>query len=284
MADTTANTGPNVVDSSDIATTSGFKVYVDSATGSVGSFDAANDTGSFIATLAPGDTATVFLVIDNSATVTGTLVDGDIAVVNLSAITLANNAASATDPALDDNHSDAYDKDVVQVVFADNANNGLESDTTAFEVQTASFTDPANTSNPAVLSVVAINDFICKGSAVVSGDNTDYSFGSTSKCVDLDSNPATDYIPKSIPGSQVKFTYAAKNTGSLATSDASFTKTIGALYAANSLANVTAKINGIDVAAGDIVINGTDNKTVTVTLGAIDPADVIDITFTAIVE
>ena len=289
MADTTVNTGPNVVDSSDTATTSSFKIYVDSATGAVGSFDAANDTDSFVGTVAPGGTATVFLVVDNNATVADTLVDGDIAVVNLSAITLAAGATAASDPALTDDHEVAYDKDTVQIVFADTDNNGLESDTTAFEVQTASFTDPNNASNPAVLSVKAINDFICKGSAVVASDNTDYSLIGTpgantnpNKCADIDATPATDYIPKSIPGSQVQFTYEAKNTGSLATSDASFTKTIGALYAANSLANVTAKVNTTDITA--IVIDGTDNKKVTVTLGAISPDDVITITFTAIVE
>jgi len=277
----TVNSGPNVTDSSDTATTSNFKVYVDSASGTVGSFDAANDTEDFIDSLAPGVTATVFVVIDNSATVTGTLADGDIAVVNLSAITLADNASSSSDLALANNHTDTYDKDNVQVVFVDTDNNGSESDTTAFEVQTASFTDPSNPSNPAVLTVDAINDFICKGATVVAADNIDYSNGSGNVCPNTD---VSNYLPKSIPGGQVQFTYAAKNTGSVATTDATFTETIGAEYAADSLANVTATINSVAIPNANIVIGGTDNKTVTITLGAISTNAEIDISFTAIIE
>ncbi len=283
LPELTGNTGPDVTDSSDTATTGLFNVFVDNtSTGSIGSYDI-GDNIQFVDNLAPGSTALVFVVINNTNTVASTLINGDVAVVSLTAITM--DAGQSTLATLANNHNDVYVPGSVQVVFADSGSDGQEQDTTAFEVKIAAFTDPAIPANQATLVPLAINDFICKGSDVLAADNTDYS-GATN-CP----SAGASYVPKSIPNSQVKFTYAGKNTGAVAAANAEYKKTLTGDYRANSLANATATVtldsgNGAvtNIAAGDIAITGTNGEILTITLGTVAVDAVVDITYTAIVD
>ena len=253
-------------------------VYIEE--GSNSGYQALEDTATSINDLATyanaGDEVTVYVVVESNIPSTGT--DKDVAGVQLAATALQGDGS-----AIPDQMDDANLINTKQFVFADASNDGVETLNTAFEVSSAKFThidpDDGVTVVPGPgLVVVVVDDEFCNGTYTAGGG--------VATC----DGTITDYKPKGIPGAMVEYTITATNTGSLTANSVVFVQNLSTLsdtlavtadLVSGSLANVTAKVNSTDIAAGDISIVGDE---LTVTAGDVAINDTVTITFTAIVE
>lgn len=251
-------------------------VYIEE--GTTAGFQSGEDTQTTtISNLAADDAIEIYVVIP-TAPDGDTLSDGDIAALSLLAD--AKEADGTTD--LTDNADDAFLEDTKQVVII----TGSLTKNTAFEVESAKFTDPddGTDTNKFTLDVLVINDPICDTDLASDTADTDYSTG-TPDCPDA----SATYLPKAIPGAMVLYTLKAKNSGSIDATAVNFALDLADVADAdtdtnidlvqNSLDNVTVTFSG---AGTDTDSSGTNTLDVDVDTFAV--GDDIEITFTAIVE
>jgi uncharacterized repeat protein (TIGR01451 family) len=175
-----ANNSP-VSDNSDTGVT--YKIYVDDGTDTA-NYNSADDTLTNIDALAAGADAVVWVVIDETSLVDSTLIDGNIAAVGLTVTTYDDNSTAGLGSLTTSDSSNAFDKDSVQVVFADTHASigtdydGIQIDYAAFELATAD------------LEITKVMTITADG---VSTSNF-----------------------KAIPGATVKYTIQVENKGSVA--------------------------------------------------------------------
>ncbi len=172
--------------------------------------------------------------------------------------------------------------------------NGVITVQTDRAISTAEFTDPNSSADPRpgpTLAVEIINDVICDSGL---DDTKDYSATGADEgnCPDA---AAANYRPRAIPTSLAKFTYEAENSGAVTANSVTFTETLPAGYTEDSLANATLSINtasqtltvvtATPTAQYELFIDQSgSNDIITIYLGDVPASDVINITFTAIVE
>ncbi|WP_396587130.1 hypothetical protein [Bermanella sp. R86510] len=248
-----------------------------------------------IVDLAIDDSITVYAEVEMPQT---TVADGD--TVELVATATALDPADTdgltllTQDATADKNANLTEE---YVVFADAettpdaAQNGRVTALTSRNIVTAEFTDPNDANAVPTLAVEIINDIICD-SALASASNTDYSVGSANAgtCPDA---LATDYAPKAIPTSMARFTYSAENSGAATANEVVFSEQLPSEYDAASLNNATLSVGGTSQtltvvtdapdAANEVRYDGTTG-TITIYVGDVDASEVVDITYTAIVE
>ncbi len=201
-----ANSVASVTDNVDTGVT--FKVYVEEGT-TTSTYDAL-DTETHINSLNPDAKVFVWVVIDDASKIDSSLVDGSIAAVALTATVhddggdahLALGSITTSDDIV------AFDKDNVQVVFADTDSNGYETDNAAFEIATAKLV--------VTKTVRVLSDMIC---------NNGYKDFATDSCT------TATYQPKAIPGARVEFTISVNNTGSIASDAYTITDDLTAVAA-----------------------------------------------------
>ncbi|MFY0639473.1 MAG: hypothetical protein JXR16_00390 [Bermanella sp.] len=161
-------------------------------------------------------------------------------------------------------------------------------------IVTAEFTDPNDANAVPKLAIKIINDVVCDN-GLTDANTNDYSQGGAQvgTCPDVAAANQTAYRPKAIPTSMAKFTYSAENTGAVTANAVVFSEQLPSEYAIDSLANATLAID----AATQTLTTVTDapdavnevryddtTGTITIYVGDVDAAEVITITFTAIVE
>jgi len=245
--------------------------------GTTPSYQSAEDTATVITNLAADEAVDVYVVIA-TAPDANTLSDGDIAALRLTAD--AKESDGTTD--LTDNSADTFAEDTKQYVFITSS----LAKNTAFEVESAKFTDPDDATNtePFTLAVNVINDPICDTDLASDTADTDYSSGSPD-CPDA----AATYIPKAIPGAMVQYTLKAKNSGSIDADDVNFLIDLANVADVDSDSNIDLVQNSLDnvnitfLGAGTHTDNSTAN-TMDVDVDEFAVDDTIEITFTAIVE
>ena len=183
----------------------------------------------------------------------------------------------------------AEDKNVqtTPAITGEAAYDGFYLVTSAVTVTTAKFEDPATPGAAPLLEAKVISDLICKNATVLAADTVDYSSGNTA----CNGNAPSNYTPKALPGSQVKFTYTAKNTGGVDASDVIFTETLPAEYVPASIKNVTLNGNASTVVANLLDADATNevhidniNGTITLFVGPVLKTEAITITFTALIQ
>lgn len=238
-----------------------------------------------------------FPTTTDQATPNDKLVNDDIVGLLMSATAVEANGSTITpDVTTDKNDSTNLNIETLQVFAEDASGSNVAYDgtftvTSAVTISTAKFEDPSTPGASPVLDVNVINDSICKGSNLVASDNVDYSVGSGNSC---DASAPTDYTPKAIPGSQIQFTYEAKNNGALDAGSVVFSEVLPAEYLDDSLENATLSHN-LNVNETLTVVTDTpdvanevryDSATGTITLyvGTVAATEEFKITFTAIVE
>ncbi len=135
-----ASTLTQVIDNSNTGVA--YQVYVDDGVDTA-TYNSADDILTNIDALAAGDDAVVWVVIDDTNLVDITLIDGNIAAVGLTVTTHDDNSAAGLGSLTTSDSSNAFDKDSVQVVFADTHASigtnydGIQIDYAAFELATA---------------------------------------------------------------------------------------------------------------------------------------------------
>jgi len=255
--------------------------------GTTAGYQSAEDTATVVTNLAADDAVNIYVVIA-TAPDANTLSDGDIAALGLTAD--AKESDGTTD--LTDNSADAFLEDTKQYVFITTT----LTKNTAFEVESASFTDPDDVTNtaPFTLTVNVINDPICDTDLASNTAATDYSSG-TPDCPDA----AASYIPKAIPGSMVEYTLKAKNSGSQDATNVTFEFDLSTVtdddpdvtfaLVQDTLSNPNVTFSTTPAPTEEIVnaaaTTVTENGNVyTVTVPTFASGEDIEITFTAIVE
>lgn len=185
--------------------------------------------------------------VDNLATYDGTtatiaviyvVVDSNIPLAqvheDVAALKFDATALTAAGSALPNQDSDSWEEDTRQYVVV----NETRSLNTAFEVSSAKFTDPTDDSKNYSIAVEVLNDPICDTD--LDKDTTgDYSTG-TPDCPDA----SADYIPKGIPGSLVRYTISAKNSGGETAQGTVLNETLPASFEASSLSQVSLSVGG----------------------------------------
>lgn len=246
-------------------------VFVES--GTTTGYQAAEDTATTVTALAADGTAEIYVVVDTA--VPDTQEDGDIAAIALTATAMQSDGTTA----IPDNADDAFVAGTKQFVTV----TGVLTKNTAFEVGSAKFTDPDDTTDAAkfTIDVIAINDPLCD-SGLTSASTADYTLGG---CPDM----AATYIPKAIPGAMVKYTLKAKNSGSVAATGVSFVQDLADIADSDSLGGKDLVQDTLDNVAVNFTGAGTatDNSStnvLTVDVDSFAKDDVITIDFTAIVE
>lgn len=268
-----AGTPFDVTDSFDLTTS--VAVYVED--GTTPGYQAAEDTATLVANLAADDDIEIYVVIATAPDATS-INDGDIAALSLTAN--AKQADGATD--LTDNAADAFAEDTKQVVIITSS----LSKNTAFEVESAKFTDPDDGTNTDkfTLEVNVINDPICDVDLASDTADTDYSTG-TPDCPDA----AATYLPKAIPGAMVQYTLKAKNSGSASATAVNFLIDLADVADADTDTNIDLVQGSLDNVNVTFSGTGTDTNNSTANVMDVDVDtfavdDTIEITFTAIVE
>ena len=248
------------------------------------------DTATDIQNLDPDTNKVIYVVITTA--IAAALADGDIAAVSLTATALKGNG----DAIPTDENNDVFTPLTQQYVLADADNNGYEVENTAFEVGTATFTDPDDVTpldglDKFTLDVTIINDQLCD-TTLVNNSTDDYSTGS---CANLLPGMPADYIPKAIPRSMVMYTHKAKNTGSVDGEGVVFSQDLTNILDNDGDLNLDLISNTLNVklvnftdgsggAPTGTAIDTSDGNVLTITVDVFEPNDVITIEFTARVE